>query len=51
MHGGSWAVKGLMSCEETDARNGVRKSKRLYIVIGETQQVFDEGGIAIWRIG
>ena len=23
-----------MSCEETDARNGVRKSKRLYIVDG-----------------
>ena len=47
MHGGSWAVKGPMSCEETEVRNGVRKSKRLYIFDGNrgNAAVCDEGGM------
>lgn len=48
MHGGNWAVKGLMSCEKTNARNDcVRKSKRLYTVDGnrENAAVCEEGGI------
>lgn len=51
MHGGSWWVRGVMFCEETDVKNEVRSNKRVYIFDWNGQVVVGCGGSQTKKCG